>query len=75
LDDEGPANLDFAAFGFVAIIAAGPNQSGGRPIDEHKGHFGGDRAVEVLSECRFGVAIGNGMDLPDLRIGAGGEQL
>src|ERR1700742_3008354 len=39
-DDKSPADLDLAAFGLIAIIAARADQAPARPIDEHKTHFG-----------------------------------
>src|SRR5258708_999824 len=72
--DEGPADLDLAAFGFVAVVTTCADQPAGRSVDEHKAHFRIDRTVEVLPESGLGVAIADRMHLPDFRIGAGGEQ-
>src|SRR5258708_2915403 len=73
--EKRPANLDLAEFGFIAVIAARADQPAGRAVDEYEGHFRGDRAVEIRTEFRLGVAVGAGMHLPDFRIGAGREQL
>jgi hypothetical protein len=73
--DKRPADLDLAALAVMAVVAAGADQPVGRPVDEHKRHLRGDRAVEILPERRLRVAVGRRMHLPDLRIGAGGEQL
>src|SRR6185437_7641581 len=74
-NDKGPADLDLAALGLMAVIAAGADQPAARAIDEHKTHFAMERAVKELPEFRLGVAIGSRMHLPDLRIGAGRVQL
>src|ERR1700730_1502628 len=62
-DDEGPADLDLAAFGFKAVVAARTDQPAGRSVDEHKTHFRIDRAVEEFPEPGLGVAIADRRNL------------
>ena len=73
--EEGPADLDFADLGLVAVIAARSDQTAGGTVDERKAHFGSDCTVEEFSKLRLGVSGGNRMHFPNLRIGAGRIEL
>ena len=47
-NDEGSADLDFTPFRVMAMVAARTDQPVGRAVDEHKTHFGCERAVEIF---------------------------
>src|SRR5689334_3071075 len=55
--DKGPADLDLADVGLVAVVAAGADQAVARAVDEHEGHLRMDTAVEELAKLRLRVTV------------------
>ena len=72
--EEGPADFDFVALGVEVGVAGGADDFLGFSVDGDEGAFGGEGVFEELFEDFLFVAVGDGVQFPDQRVGCDVEE-